>query len=166
VIDIGFGERLHEVGGDGPFAPNLLGVPAPPAVENVDTQQVESYADRTIAEMSPDTKQIYERMQRRFDQISPAKLDTQTPAEITPVQTTAGRTRNKTGTWFDEAACLGADPRTFYPEGNTKIDVRRTVVAKSVCARCPVRVECLDYARTNKETFGIWGGESEEERRI
>jgi WhiB family transcriptional regulator, redox-sensing transcriptional regulator len=48
----------------------------------------------------------------------------------------------------------------FFPErgGSSK-------AAKAICARCPVRSECLDYALVSKEPFGIWGGTSERERR-
>jgi hypothetical protein len=37
--------------------------------------------------------------------------------------------------------------------------------ARQVCARCPVRQPCLDYAVTNQITHGIWSGLSERERR-
>ena len=30
--------------------------------------------------------------------------------------------------------------------------------AKAVCARCPVRIECDDYAKRTNSTYGIWGG--------
>jgi WhiB family transcriptional regulator, redox-sensing transcriptional regulator len=36
---------------------------------------------------------------------------------------------------------------------------------KRICMACPVREECLDYALSNDERFGIWGGLSERERR-
>ena len=62
--------------------------------------------------------------------------------------------------WFERAICAQTDPEAFYPEkgGSTK-------EAKSVCARCTVSAECLDYALDNHERFGIWGGLSERERR-
>jgi len=62
--------------------------------------------------------------------------------------------------WFDEAACLQADPDAFYPEkgGSSR-------AAKRVCHTCPVQTECLSYALANDERFGIWGGMSERERR-
>ena len=41
----------------------------------------------------------------------------------------------------------------------------REAVAKSFCARCPVRVECLEYALSTREAHGIWGGLNEMERR-
>ena len=62
--------------------------------------------------------------------------------------------------WMLEAKCLDADPEAFFPEkgGSTR-------EAKRICAICPVREECLDYALANEERFGIWGGLSERERR-
>lgn len=35
---------------------------------------------------------------------------------------------------------------------------------KSVCNRCDVREECLEYAMENDERFGIWGGMTARER--
>lgn len=40
-----------------------------------------------------------------------------------------------------------------------------TAPAKAACGRCPVKDDCLDFALTNGEKFGIWGGTSERERR-
>jgi WhiB family transcriptional regulator, redox-sensing transcriptional regulator len=62
--------------------------------------------------------------------------------------------------WAEDAKCLQADPETFFPEkgGSTR-------EAKRICQSCDVRSECLDYALTNDERFGIWGGMSERERR-
>lgn len=37
--------------------------------------------------------------------------------------------------------------------------------AKAVCARCPVQHQCLDWAVTVNEPFGVWGGLSPEQRR-
>jgi hypothetical protein len=37
--------------------------------------------------------------------------------------------------------------------------------ARQVCAACPVRQACLDYAINNRITHGIWGGLTERERR-
>ena len=41
----------------------------------------------------------------------------------------------------------------------------REAVAKSFCARCPVRDVCLEYALASREAHGIWGGLNEMERR-
>lgn len=50
--------------------------------------------------------------------------------------------------------------RLFFPSqgGDTKR-------GKAICADCPVRQECADYAIEHRELFGIWGGLSERERR-
>ena len=62
--------------------------------------------------------------------------------------------------WQDYANCLGVDPDLFFPERGAS-----TKEAKEVCRGCVVREECLEYALTNSEKFGIWGGMSERERR-
>jgi WhiB family redox-sensing transcriptional regulator len=52
----------------------------------------------------------------------------------------------------------------FYPAGSTGRAIDRTGKAKAVCASCPVRTQCLEYAlETGQE--GIWGGKTEDERR-
>lgn len=60
-----------------------------------------------------------------------------------------------------QALCRQVDQgELFFPEkGGT------TAPAKQVCAMCPVRAECLQYALDRDERFGIWGGKSERERR-
>ena len=62
--------------------------------------------------------------------------------------------------WQEEANCLGVDPDLFFPERGAS-----TREAKEVCRGCVVREACLEYALTNGEKFGIWGGMSERERR-
>jgi Transcription factor WhiB len=37
--------------------------------------------------------------------------------------------------------------------------------AKAICALCPVREECLQWAMDTAQDTGIWGGLTEEERR-
>ena len=37
--------------------------------------------------------------------------------------------------------------------------------AKGICASCPVREPCLEYALTVREKHGVWGGRTERERR-
>lgn len=62
--------------------------------------------------------------------------------------------------WQDYANCRGSDHSLFFPDRGAS-----TRVAKQICAACQVRVECLEYAVTRGEKFGIWGGLSERERR-
>jgi WhiB family redox-sensing transcriptional regulator len=37
--------------------------------------------------------------------------------------------------------------------------------AKAICAGCPVRRQCLDFATANDLGYGIWGGTTPEDRR-
>ena len=61
--------------------------------------------------------------------------------------------------------CLGRQD-IFYGKvaERPQARVRREAKAKEMCATCPQMERCRDYARTNRETFGVWGGETEVER--
>ena len=63
--------------------------------------------------------------------------------------------------WREAAACASVDPELFFTEGdgaNYRND------AKKVCAACPVKIECLDYALAANEQYGMWGGTSAKQR--
>ncbi len=61
--------------------------------------------------------------------------------------------------WEEDARCNNYDPELFFaPRARAE---RR---AKAVCARCPVRSECLAFALASRMEFGIWGGMSGRER--
>jgi WhiB family redox-sensing transcriptional regulator len=62
--------------------------------------------------------------------------------------------------WRDLAACRGAALNLFFPERGESAEP-----ARRVCAACPVRQPCLDYAISNRITYGVWGGLTERERR-
>ena len=68
--------------------------------------------------------------------------------------------------WRDKAACLTADPELFFPVGTTGYALLQIARAKEVCSQCPVHRDCLDYALETNQDSGIWGGTSEEERRV
>jgi len=78
------------------------------------------------------------------------------------MDTTRGRLR-----WQDDAACQDEDVELFFGyEDELRSDAqRRKQLAKRICAGCFVRQECLEYAQTRPERFGIWGGQDEDERR-
>ncbi len=64
--------------------------------------------------------------------------------------------------WMSEGSCTGddVDPELFFsPDGERGLArSRREQSALTVCARCPVRSACLDYARGTGQTDGVWGG--------
>jgi WhiB family redox-sensing transcriptional regulator len=70
--------------------------------------------------------------------------------------------------WQFGAACRGEDSALFfapnYFERREQKDAREAK-AKAICAVCPVRADCLDFALRVRETHGIWGGLNEQERR-
>jgi WhiB family redox-sensing transcriptional regulator len=61
--------------------------------------------------------------------------------------------------WTIAAACRGMDPDELFVQGAAQNR------AKTVCAACPVRTECLADALDNRVEFGVWGGMTERERR-
>ena len=66
----------------------------------------------------------------------------------------------KRGAWTDSAECRGVETEIFYPSSSEE-----EAEALSICATCPVRAQCLDYAIRNREPYGIWGGATPEQRR-
>jgi len=64
--------------------------------------------------------------------------------------------------WRDDAACSGSDNDAFFPIGE---DDESAADAKAVCAACPVREACLQYALSTNQTEGVWGGMTGPERR-
>jgi WhiB family redox-sensing transcriptional regulator len=72
--------------------------------------------------------------------------------------------------WAEQAACRGyrlehgddAWRQVWFPEPGAPNSSKR---AKAICATCPVRADCLDWAVRNRISSGIWGGTTESERR-
>lgn len=60
--------------------------------------------------------------------------------------------------WQAQGSCADESVELFF-DGDT-------AEAKEVCASCPetIRRTCLDYALTQPENYGIWGGFTEDER--
>jgi hypothetical protein len=82
------------------------------------------------------------------------------PHQVVAVEWAGDAPLIKPEPWMAEGLCGQTDPEMFFPEkgGSTKN-------AKKICAVCPVRQQCLDYALEGDQRFGIWGGLSERERR-
>ena len=62
--------------------------------------------------------------------------------------------------WRAEAACRDADVSIFFPASDEDAEP-----ARAICATCPVRLECLEFAIATRQEDGVWGGLTEIERR-
>jgi WhiB family transcriptional regulator, redox-sensing transcriptional regulator len=62
--------------------------------------------------------------------------------------------------WMARGKCREMDPAIFFPSDGTGV-----TVAQVICADCPVKVECLEYALAERVDHGVWGGASERQRR-
>jgi len=67
--------------------------------------------------------------------------------------------------WFEKALCKGLPKYIFYGTYSERPQrkAQREKAAKAICAKCPVILQCREYAANNPE-YGVWGGETEEER--
>ncbi|MFG2525124.1 WhiB family transcriptional regulator [Streptomyces sp. NPDC048527] len=63
------------------------------------------------------------------------------------------------------AACTDADPALFFPSVQGSAYNELVENAKTLCADCAIRRECLARAIRHSETEGIWGGFTGRERR-
>lgn len=62
--------------------------------------------------------------------------------------------------WRDQGLCRLHDPELFFPSRGDSGEA-----AKAICATCPVKEPCLEFALATNERHGIWGGMSERQRR-
>jgi WhiB family redox-sensing transcriptional regulator len=72
---------------------------------------------------------------------------------------------------FGSPLCAESFPDAFFPEDSNTIGTkgagyRYEREAKALCEKCPYRDRCLAYALKNGETYGIWGGTTEHQRRL
>lgn len=62
--------------------------------------------------------------------------------------------------WKADAACRDLDISIFFPDSESA-----SGPALEVCAGCPVREQCLDFALRTRQNDGVWGGHTETDRR-
>jgi len=62
--------------------------------------------------------------------------------------------------WMNQGKCKEMDPTLFFPSDGVGVQA-----AQRICAECPVKAACLEYALVNRVDHGVWGGASERERR-
>jgi WhiB family redox-sensing transcriptional regulator len=51
------------------------------------------------------------------------------------------------------AACAEVDPELWFPAAG-----ERGTAARRICAGCPVRAQCLEYALAASPLYGVWAG--------
>jgi WhiB family transcriptional regulator, redox-sensing transcriptional regulator len=66
--------------------------------------------------------------------------------------------------WRAAGACASADPDLFFPVSGTGKAAEQAARACQICAGCPVRGQCLEFAVETGEMEGIWGGTTPDER--
>jgi WhiB family transcriptional regulator, redox-sensing transcriptional regulator len=67
--------------------------------------------------------------------------------------------------WRSQGACLHADPDVFFPISAAGASASQVRKARAICAGCPVRATCTDFALEHRDLQGIWGGTTDDERR-
>lgn len=76
---------------------------------------------------------------------------------------------DRVGEWVKDAACRGSGLDGFYAGGRGAGKAGhtgpQTEEALAVCQTCPVITECREYA-IHFESFGVWGGMTEHQRRL
>jgi WhiB family redox-sensing transcriptional regulator len=68
--------------------------------------------------------------------------------------------------WRDDAACMPPEvmQEWFFPESS--VDSARAIrIARGICARCPVRRQCLEVALSESKWEGVWAGTTAKQRR-
>ncbi|MDP3971677.1 MAG: WhiB family transcriptional regulator [Candidatus Nanopelagicales bacterium] len=68
--------------------------------------------------------------------------------------------------WRHQAACRDEDPELFFPIGNIGPALLQIDEAKRICQSCQVRELCLQWALETCQESGVWGGMSEDDRRL
>lgn len=65
------------------------------------------------------------------------------------------------GDWMRKGSCRGLDSRIFFPPQGGSLEA-----AREICAGCPVKLACEDYALKHRRCEGVWAGLCERERRM
>jgi WhiB family transcriptional regulator, redox-sensing transcriptional regulator len=67
--------------------------------------------------------------------------------------------------WRSQSACKDTDPELFFPLSAWGPSLTQLATAKAICAGCEVAAECLRFALSSGQEYGVWGGTSEDERK-
>ncbi len=127
--------------------------------EKVSVGNTKSGAERAVSEefaLTDDEVEVYRGHLRAIPETAPLtdeEVNNFLGRSIAPIKVDSSLA------WQAFGLCAQTDPELFSPgKGDSTKD------AKAICARCEVRLQCLDYALENDERFGIWGGLSSKQR--
>ena len=68
--------------------------------------------------------------------------------------------------FYENPSCAEVGGDFWFPEkADGSMNTVEMVMAKSICRTCPHKAECAEWGIV-KERFGIWGGTTENERRV
>lgn len=63
---------------------------------------------------------------------------------------------------WSKAKCKDIENKDlFFPES---FESYKALEAKKICYKCPIILECFDYAVEIPDLYGVWGGSSYRER--
>ena len=64
--------------------------------------------------------------------------------------------------WRHEARCAEDDVNRAWFHSTEGREIKH---AKLICQGCPVKAQCLEYALTADDNWGVWGGLDDKQRR-
>lgn len=68
---------------------------------------------------------------------------------------------------WERAACRGTKTTAMFPSSDDGHAVHHEIAAaKAICAPCPIKQPCLNYALNEGIVHGVWGGHTERERHL
>lgn len=64
--------------------------------------------------------------------------------------------------WREQSVCSdSSDPDLWFTEGKDDRGNRQRIRdAQAICRTCPVAVQCLDWAISTRQQYGVWGGKN------
>lgn len=67
--------------------------------------------------------------------------------------------------WRERSQCKPEDMHLFFPDDDDYSAIN-TLQAKTLCAACPVREQCLTFALGTQEKWGVFGGQTPAQRGV
>lgn len=70
-----------------------------------------------------------------------------------------GSCNDKPQEWF-----FGGEEQPGKQRHRPTLSMSEVKRAKAICGTCPVMIQCLEFALSNREEFGVWGGSTGRDR--